>query len=418
MMKNTTALMAAALLTLPATSFAAMAGANTVNSAAIVDGSIATVDIANLAITSAKIANGAVTATQLGAAAVTNAKLAAGAVTDATISDVAMGKVTGLATALGNKADLAAVNTALAGKAAVNHSHLIGNTAIVATEGGEYTNPVTAMNDIANWCGTPSAANPCLMKIMPGVYNIGATALTMQPFVDIQGSGENVTKITGTNTWVVWGADNAELSNLTITATGSAFYALANSSASPKITHVTAISDSSSNGYTVTNESCAPIFSDVTIISHGGIMSLFNSNNYNGIYTPAASFTNLKVINDLDSGYGIVTLALPVTFHGLEVTTSGAHSQAVWSNQYYANPAQGTIIDGATISGAGKGIWSEGLLQVNNSKISVPVAVQTPQGTTVLTSSMINGTIGGDGAIGTFKCISSYDGNYSPLTCP
>lgn len=110
----------AATLSVTSTSFAALAGANTVNSAAIIDGQVATADLANGAVTAAKIATGTITGsllatgtitgTQLAAGAVTAAKiatgtitgaqLAAGAVADANVSDVSMGKVTGLQAAL------------------------------------------------------------------------------------------------------------------------------------------------------------------------------------------------------------------------------------------------------------------------------------------------------------------------------
>lgn len=179
MKKNAAALVVATLLAVPVVSFGAMAGANTVNSAAIVDGAVATVDLANLAVTTAKIATNAVN----------NAK----------ISDVAMTKVTGLAAELATKADQAATTAALAAKANANHSHLIGNMTTVATEGGEYTSPLTAMNDLANWCGTPSTSNPCLIKIMPGTYDLGAAGIVPISNVSFEGSGAAVTKITSTN---------------------------------------------------------------------------------------------------------------------------------------------------------------------------------------------------------------------------
>jgi hypothetical protein len=68
--------------------------------------------------------------------------------------------------------------------------------AIVAKSGGyyDYLDPISAISDIATWCGTPSATNPCLIKIMPGVYDL-TTSWQGQPYVDIEGSGENVTMI-------------------------------------------------------------------------------------------------------------------------------------------------------------------------------------------------------------------------------
>jgi hypothetical protein len=84
------------------------------------------------------------------------------------------------------------------------------------------------MADLANWCGVPSAANPCLLKIGPGIYDLGATSLVMEEFVDVEGSGENVTTLLGDITTVgfpfqgvVVGASNAELRFLTVVNTAT-----------------------------------------------------------------------------------------------------------------------------------------------------------------------------------------------------
>lgn len=92
---------------------------------------------------------------------------------------------------------------------------------IVAQSGGDYADPLSAMNAITSWCGTPSATNPCLIKIMPGIYDIGENTLYMQPYVTIAGSGQNITKITAQPqiySVVIspYLADNAEIRSLTI----------------------------------------------------------------------------------------------------------------------------------------------------------------------------------------------------------
>lgn len=104
------------------------------------------------------------------------------------------------------------------------------------------------MADIAAWGGTPSPSNPCLLKIMSGVYDIGTNSLVMQPYVDIEGAGETVTKITGTfspsegtSYGIVQGASNAEIRFLTVENTGTGTYADAiynSNGAAPKITNV------------------------------------------------------------------------------------------------------------------------------------------------------------------------------------
>jgi hypothetical protein len=90
--------------------------------------------------------------------------------------------------------------------------------AVVDVQGrGDYTDPVAAMAALPTWCGTPSMSNPCLLKILPGYYDIGSSSLWMQPYVDIEGSGRDVTLIrSARNEAVVYGAELAELRSLTV----------------------------------------------------------------------------------------------------------------------------------------------------------------------------------------------------------
>jgi len=58
---------------------------------------------------------------------------------------------------------------------------------VVAKSGGDYTSPITAVNSITD----ASDSNPYLIKVMPGVYNLGAASLQMKPFVYLEGSGDS-----------------------------------------------------------------------------------------------------------------------------------------------------------------------------------------------------------------------------------
>lgn len=146
------------------------------------------------------------------------------------------------------------------------------NVAVVAKSGGDYTLPTDAMNSLAGWCPSPSASNPCLLKIMPGVYNIGTNSVQMQPYVDIEGSGENTTIITGNvggpNNGTINGASNAEIRFLTVQNTGGVTSAIAianiNSNASPKITNVTAIASGATHNIGIAIYSASPILTNVT----------------------------------------------------------------------------------------------------------------------------------------------------------
>ncbi len=90
---------------------------------------------------------------------------------------------------------------------------------------GDFTDPVAAMDALSSWCGTPTLSNPCLVKILPGWYDIGTASVAMQSYVDIEGSGRNVTFIrAASGAAVVYGASNAELRSLTVINYGDGGY--------------------------------------------------------------------------------------------------------------------------------------------------------------------------------------------------
>lgn len=135
----------------------------------------------------------------------------------------------------------------------------IDNVATVAPSGGDYTSPAVAMADFANWCGVPSATNPCLLKIMPGLYNVGSSSVIMHEYIDIEGSGENVTTIEGEigttaapRRGVLVGASNAEIRFLSVVndaISGDDAVAISYEFESPKLLHVTA----TASGGSITN---------------------------------------------------------------------------------------------------------------------------------------------------------------------
>jgi hypothetical protein len=112
-------------------------------------------------------------------------------------------------------------------------------------------NPVasgTALQNALAGISSPSATNRWLLKIEPGIYDVGGTSLPMRAYVDIEGSGIEATTIRGNGdasafqNATILGADNAELRFLTVQATGptstSSVIAMANYGASPRLYRV------------------------------------------------------------------------------------------------------------------------------------------------------------------------------------
>lgn len=122
--------------------------------------------------------------------AVTNAKIAPGAVGASELSPGAVGA--------SQLAPGSVTNSAIAGPISRSKIERYGAVAIVAKSGGDYSDPLTAMANRAVWCPTPTATTPCLLQLLPGVYDVGATPLRAVDFIDIAGSGEGVTRIVGT----------------------------------------------------------------------------------------------------------------------------------------------------------------------------------------------------------------------------
>ena len=241
-MKKYASLLAALLLATPILSHAAPpVAANTVNSAAIIDGEVKTADIANLAVTTAKIANGAVTAAKLGITCPVGQYLQytgtgwvcsigtpgpqgpAGPTgpqglqglkgdTGATGPQGLKGDM-GATGPQGPKGDTGAPGPqGLQGPAgpqgpqgpAANYANVI----VVAKSGGDFANPLDAVASITNATET----NPWVIQVMPGVYDLGGGALVLKPYVHLRGMGAASSKIVGN---VVANNDN-EVSFLSI----------------------------------------------------------------------------------------------------------------------------------------------------------------------------------------------------------
>ncbi len=89
------------------------------------------------------------------------------------------------------------------------------NIITVAKENGDFADPVAAMASISD----AAVDNPYLLVIAPGDYAL-TSSLVMQPYVDIAGSGRNVTRLIADNivdvSYLVTAADQANLKDLSL----------------------------------------------------------------------------------------------------------------------------------------------------------------------------------------------------------
>lgn len=438
------------------------------------------------AVTTSKIAVSAVTSSVIAGAAVTTATIADGAVTDAKIvGPISASKISSiglsadtvdglhasdLASAVHShsQSDVSGLPVALAGKADVLHNHDLlyqqkyGKVAVVAQRGGDYADPVSAMNDVSTWCGTPTAANLCLLKIMPGVYDIGAASLQMAAYIDVEGAGESsttiISSVPGAMTGTIVGASDMEMrffsvKNVSADGANTMNNAIFNSAASPAIHKVTAVCSGGQYCCGVRNEAAsAPILTQMTSVA-----TINASNSYGafGIFNAGGAAPFMRDVRATGStggrySVGVINTASNPLMSDVEATGNGLPgmsnnmSVGVW-NQACSSPVMLLHVK-ATASGAagendgiynyqssvtamnvrstGSGPNSKGLLTVSPGNISMDHSVL--QGATASVnnggSTVFVGNSKLDGALvrssGTTKCIGTYDGNYDPVVCP
>ncbi len=300
------------------------------------------------------------------------------------------------------------------------------NIAIVAKSGGDYSDPVAAMSDVSNWCGS----GPCLLKIMPGLYDIGAASLVMQDGVDIEGSGQLSTKIIGRiNTNPISGVvsarnvSSAELRNLTIennNGTGGLQAAIYNEFASPKISNVTVItSNAASASYAIYNHSSSPKIINASIIAN-------TSNSFDdmvGVYnfgdsSPSMMNINININSSQGHAFGISNYA-----SGSSVASPDIVDVTIVVTGYVAmgisnvNSTPSIFSTKSTVSGVAvsTGIYSSGNSVVKADHLVTNGAIENVSPASIYIG---NTRVGGSVAnSGTIKCFGVYNGNYDPVTC-
>lgn len=242
------------------------------------------------------------------------------------------------------------------------------NGAIVAPVGGNYSNPVDAMTDYLSWCPAPSAATPCLLKIMPGVYNIGANSLQMRQYIDFEGSGENVTAIQGNRdsatAGVINGSTLAELRSLAVTHTGGGTNAVAiyNGNTSPLLTNLKVSASGAANNYGVYNGAsglgqASSTMTKVFINISGGTGSfnygIYNDGSGNIGTSPTMTYVTILAHGLLfgtpNSTYGVYNVsASPVLTNVTASAYSGTNNYGVYNSSGGIIQIRHSVISGTT----------------------------------------------------------------------
>jgi hypothetical protein len=353
----------------------------------------------------------------------------------------------------------------------------LARTVLVSPVGTSTENGTALLAALAG-IATASATNPWLLKIEPGIYDLGALSLALKPYVDVEGSGERATTIRGNNAaGTVIGAGPVELRLLTLENVGGSgdSYALRATSNCPdmhfdRATFRALNGSSFTRAFEVGNACTGTILTNVTAIAAGGAttfavvfgpppllenVQIFASgaNDYNqGLYLPAGGIVHHTYVRVEGKGLeGVVLAGGSPYVNGLRVeaiTEAGSGGQAlrVSATGGFGVP-QATIENSSLItSGPGSqlGITTYldgGTTAIRRTTIVAATGIYTSGGTgtfnvdasTVLgSSSTINlsgsctarvgaSQLSGGPVSGNVTCVGVYDENYaSPgyAVCP
>jgi hypothetical protein len=235
------------------------------------------------------------------------------------------------------------------------------NVVVVAKSGGDYDTITAALNSIT----AASDANRYLVKVMPGVYS---ERVTMKPYVDIEGAGELTTRITYTGspadtTGTLVGANDAEVRFLTVANTGGDNYAFAiyNDTASPRLTHVTAVASGGATTSGVFNSASSPTMTDVTASGSGGT----NNNGVCNYFFSSPTMTGGTASGSGGSfSYGVYNNSSSPTMTGLTATGSGGANNYGVYNDNSSSPMMTHVT--ANASGGG-GTHNHGVYNTESS---------------------------------------------------
>lgn len=320
------------------------------------------------------------------------------------------------------------------------------------------TNLLTALAGIVG----ATSADPFLLKLEPGTYDIGTARMQMKPWVDIEGSGLRITTIQGEGNLdldmlngVVWGATNAELRELTVKAIGSKArpnaIAIYNQLSSPRLRNVGAFAIGGTVNWGIRNHSASPLIEECEVTVRGG------SQAYGIVATGASPGARPVVrrtgvnVSAATTGYGFYSdqLSLFRELRDVQVSvTLGSSAYGFYADVEFGSGVTSRITGSAfTVSGTSSatGIYFDGgggvdlFLETTQARTS---GTGTNRGMRLLAGALIANHVelagssfsldalildpvrigaselNGPRSLFNAVCAASYDGSFNPISCP
>lgn len=245
---------------------------------------------------------------------------------------------------------------------------------------GDNTASGTRLIDALAGIANASATKRYVMKVEPGIYDVGSSGLQMKAHVDIEGSGQEATVIRGeggseeATTGVVVGAASSEIRNLQVKAESTDYATigiLLPNGANTSIRNVTITASGSNSNWGLRNLSnTSSKIEDVSITTTGGTTGYGIGNKFQNT-APIIKRTVINVTGGSSTRYGISAVygSLP-EIRDVQVDVSGGFGNyGVYLEQ---SPSSYTAarITGSTIQAADTGVYFAGdQLNIEQSQI-------------------------------------------------
>jgi len=272
--------------------------------------------------------------------------------------------------------------------------------------------------------------DPALLKLEPGVYDVNGISLALKPFVDLEGSGENVTKITNSMAGdTIVAAGNMQVRFLTIDNPGPNGFGISASNANGfSLNHVT---------INVTGTGLSAIGSgfltlrDVTIFDTGGRAIDCDASTAettltfkNGDISVTAGGAGIHA-----NGCSLVLDSVDISVDGTADTVYGVRlltGTARAANGQLSNVVVQTNCGSCTTNVAldlesdkliAADVWSSRLRAAGGPEQAVSASKNGTDALQInLADTQVAGNVVKNGA--TYTCVGVYDSGYAPVTCP
>ena len=306
------------------------------------------------------------------------------------------------------------------------NANLVRQMVVISAVADDDTANGQALLDAVAAITDASESRPYLIRLGPGIFDLGTNTLTMREYVNIAGSGQGIvdatssgvapqggSRIVSTATTTVAGARYTELTNLSVVSTGGTGLTYTNVQPSgcgfgvpgAIVRAVTVYASDAFSAVGIHNDNSCPLFKDVTVfVTTSG--TAIGVEAVNGS-SPVLSGVTVRATGG--SGVaGAFAVGVSVNSSGLVVEGSTIFASAT-NNITIASPAAGF-----GIANGGSGTLGSVIIQRSSITGNAKSIVQTAAYATKIAVSQMSGTIDSGGNFsGNIFCYAVYDAFYT-----